>query len=165
MYKREQILELLHVTQKDAEIDDNELNIISGALKFKDKQVKDVMTKMENVFCVDVANVLDFKTMKRIYDSGFSRIPIYEGEKTNVVGVLYLRDLTFIDPDDCTPVKQVRDYYDRKVWFVWDDSSLNDVLLEFVEGTHHLAVVQTVIESESGGDNYYCVLGTCSMCW
>ena len=162
VYKREQILELLHVTQKDAEIDDNELNIISGALKFKDKQVKDVMTKMENVFCVDVANVLDFKTMKRIYDSGFSRIPVYEGEKTNVVGVLYLRDLTFIDPDDCTPVKQVRDYYDRKVWFVWDDTSLNDVLLEFVEGTHHLAVVQTVIESESGGDNYYSVLGMMS---
>lgn len=158
VYKREQILELLHVTQKDANIDDNELNIISGALKFKNKQVRDVMTKMENVFSIDIVSILDFKTIKRIYDSGFSRIPIYEGEKSNIVGVLYLRDLTFIDPDDCTPVEQVRDFYNRKIWTVWDDSSLNDVLLEFVEGTHHLAVVQTVMESENG-DNYYKVLG------
>ena len=108
VYKRDQILELLHVTQKDAEIEDYEMNIISGALKFKAKTVKDVMTKFEHVFCIDIDAVLDFKTIKLIYDSGFSRIPIYEDERSNIVGVLYLRDLTFIDPDDCTPVRQVR---------------------------------------------------------
>ena len=163
VYKREQILELLHVTQKDAQIDDNELNIISGALRFKNKQVKDVMTKMENVFCIDIASKLDFKTIKQIYDSGFSRIPIFEEEKTNIVGVLYLRDLTFIDPEDCTPVKQVKEYYARDVWFVFDDLGLDQVLLDFVEGTHHLAVVQTVVEQESG-DNYYKVIGVVCVC-
>lgn len=108
VFKRDQLLELLHVTQKDADLEDYELNIISGALKYKEKTVKDVMTKFQDVFCVSVDAVLDFKTIKMIYDSGFSRIPIYEETKGNIVGVLYLRDLTFIDPEDCTPVKQVR---------------------------------------------------------
>lgn len=160
VYKREQLLELLHVTQKDADLDDNELNIISGALRFKNKKVKDIMTKMENVFCVDIAANLDFTMIKMIYDSGFSRIPIFEGDKGKIVGVLYLRDLTFIDPEDCIAVKQVRDFYNRNVWFVWDDTSLDDLLKEFVEGTHHLAVVQTFVENEDG-DNYYKLLGAC----
>ena len=107
VYNRDQLLELLHVTQKDAELEDYELDIISGALRYKDKTVKDVMTKFQDVFCISIDAVLDFKTIKMIYDSGFSRVPIFEKIKGNIVGVLYLRDLTFIDPDDCTPVRQV----------------------------------------------------------
>ena len=107
VYNRDQLLELLHVTQKDAELEDYELNIISGALRYKEKTVKDIMTKFHDVFCVNIDSLLDFKTIKMIYDSGFSRIPIYEEERSNIVGVLYLRDLTFIDPEDCTPVRQV----------------------------------------------------------
>ena len=114
VYKRDQLLELLHVTQKDAEIEDYELNIISGALSFKQKTVQDVMTKYEHVFCMDIDAVLDFKTIKKIYDSGFSRIPIYEMERNNVVGMLYLRDLTFIDPEDCTPIRQVSKYIESE---------------------------------------------------
>ena len=66
------------------------------------------MTPFEHVFCIDINAVLDFQTIKTIYDSGFSRIPIYEENRNKIVGILHLRDLTFIDPEDCTPVKQVR---------------------------------------------------------
>ena len=107
VYNRDQLLELLHVTQNQTDIADYEMGIISGALQLKNKTVSDVMTKLEHVYCIDIEAMLDFKTMKDIYDSGFSRIPIYEGEQSNIVGVLYLRDLTFIDPDDCTPVRRV----------------------------------------------------------
>lgn len=107
VYNRQQLLELLNVTRQDAEIDDTELGILSGALKFKDKTVGQIMTKYEHVFCVDIDSILDFRTIKQIYDSGFSRIPIYEEDKNNVVGILHVRDLTFIDPEDCIPVRQV----------------------------------------------------------
>ena len=108
VYNRDELLELLQVSREGADIEDHELKIISGALRYKNKTVADVMTKFEHVFCVDLDGALDFKTIKKIYDSGFSRIPIFESNRENVVGILYLRDLTFIDPDDCTPIKQVR---------------------------------------------------------
>ena len=110
VYNRNHLLELLNVAKDDAHIDDYELDILSGALKFKDKHVSNIMTKFEHVFCVNIEDVLDFKTIKQIYDSGFSRIPIYEGSRDAIVGILHLRDLTFIDPEDCTPVRQVREY-------------------------------------------------------
>ena len=107
VYNRQQLLELLKVTKEDADINDYELGILSGALKFKDRTVTEIMTKYEHVFCVDIDMVLNFETMKQIYDSGFSRMPIYEEDRNNIVGILHLRDLTFIDPEDCIPVRQV----------------------------------------------------------
>lgn len=108
VYNRQQLLELLNVTQEDADINEYELGILYGALKFKEKKVSEIMTPFEHVFCIDINGVLDFQTIKTIYDSGFSRIPMYEEDRNNIVGILHLRDLTFIDPEDCTPVKQVR---------------------------------------------------------
>lgn len=110
VYNRQQLLELLKVTKEDADINDYELGILSGALNFKDRTVTEIMTKYEHVFCVDIDLILNFETMKQIYDSGFSRIPIYEEDRNNIVGILHLRDLTFIDPDDCIPVRQVRPF-------------------------------------------------------
>lgn len=107
VYNRQQLLELLKVTKEDADINDYELGILSGALNFKDRTVTEIMTKYEHVFCVDIDLVLNFETMKQIYDSGFSRMPIYEEDRNNIVGILHLRDLTFIDPEDCIPVRQV----------------------------------------------------------
>lgn len=107
VYNRQQLLELLNVTKEDADINEYELGILSGALKFKDKTVTQIMTKYDRVFCVSIDSALDFQTIKQIYDSGFSRIPIYEEDRNNIVSILHVRDLTFIDPEDCIPVRQV----------------------------------------------------------
>lgn len=86
VYTREELLGLLKVTEDHHDIGKDEVQIISGALKFKEKTAEDVMTKFEYVYCLDIQSVLDFKTMREIYDSGFSRIPVYEETKSNIVG-------------------------------------------------------------------------------
>jgi metal transporter CNNM len=118
VYNRQQLLELLSISRDVNQINDHELDILSGALQFKDKTVAQIMTKFEHVFCVDINSCLDFPTIKEIYDSGFSRIPIYENERDCIVGILHLRDLTFIDPEDYVPVRQVQ-------WFLTFDVFLN----------------------------------------
>ena len=86
VYTRDELLGLLKVTEDHHDIGKDEVQIISGALKFKEKTAENVMTKFEYVYCVDIQCVLDFKTMREIYDSGFSRIPVYEETKSNIVG-------------------------------------------------------------------------------
>jgi metal transporter CNNM len=49
---------------------------------------------------LDWNSILDFRTMSRIIDSGHSRIPVYRDERTNIEGVLYVKELMFVDPDD-----------------------------------------------------------------
>ena len=86
VYTREELLGLLKVTEDHHDIGKDEVQMISGALKFKEKVAEDVMTKFEYVYCLDIQRVLDFKTMREIYDSGFSRIPVFEETKSNIVG-------------------------------------------------------------------------------
>jgi len=51
-------------------------------------------------YMLDWNSILDFRTMSRIIDSGHSRIPVYRDERTNIEGVLYVKELMFVDPDD-----------------------------------------------------------------
>ena len=86
VYTRDELLGLLKVTQDHHDIGSDEVQIISGALKYKGKTAEDVMTRFEYVYCLDIQSVLGFKTIREIYDSGFSRIPVYEEVKSNIVG-------------------------------------------------------------------------------
>ena len=57
------------------------------------------MTPIENVYMLEIHTILDHKTLHEIYQKGFSRIPIYEKYKDNIVGILMARDLILINPD------------------------------------------------------------------
>jgi metal transporter CNNM len=48
---------------------------------------------------LEINTKLDHQCLKQIYQEGFSRIPIYERTKNNIVGVLMSRDLILINPD------------------------------------------------------------------
>ena len=95
VYTRNDLLGLLKVTEDYHGIGKDEVQIISGALKFKERTAEDVMTKFEDVYCISIQGVLDFKTMREIYDSGFSRIPVFEETKSNIVGELMNSHITF----------------------------------------------------------------------
>ena len=158
VYNRDQLLKLLHVTQAHHDLVEDEVNIISGVLAFKKKTAEDVMTKVEDVYCLSIDDVLDFKLMRDIYDSGFSRIPIYEGEKNNIVGLLHVRDLAFVDPDDQTSVQSHMDFYKHELLFFWQETSLDELLKGFSGGKSHLGIIQKV-NNETEGDPFYDVVG------
>ncbi len=133
------------------------MDIIGGALAYKQKTAKDVMTKFDDMFCINIESVLDFQTMKLIYESGFSRIPVYEESKENIVHLLYGRDLAFVDPDDKTSLLSHLQFYKRNLLYFFEDTRLDDILKGFLDGKCHLAVVQVVVEKEDKDPEYQAV--------
>jgi len=67
---------------------------------------------------------------------GFSRIPIYEGERKNVISLLFTKDLVFVDPDDKIPLKGLLKFYKSKCFFIYADTTLDVVFREFKECKH-----------------------------
>lgn len=57
------------------------------------------MTKIEDVYMLEINTYLDQKALREIYSKGFSRVPIYDRTKDNVVGILMTRDLILINPE------------------------------------------------------------------
>ncbi|CAG4956463.1 unnamed protein product [Parnassius apollo] len=147
------------VTTDINDLDKDEVNIISGALELRKKTVSDVMTKLEDAFMLPITSVLDFETMSEIIKSGYSRIPVYEGSRGNIVTVLFIKDLAFVDPDDNTPLKTLCQYYQNPCNFVFEDVTLDVMFKQFKEGHKgHMAFVHR-INNEGEGDPFYETIG------
>ncbi|XP_030005075.1 metal transporter CNNM4 isoform X2 [Sphaeramia orbicularis] len=158
VYNREKLVEMLKVTEPYNDLVKEELNMIQGALELRTKTVEDVMTPLANCFMIQADAVLDFNTMSEIMESGYTRIPVYDDERSNIVDILYVKDLAFVDPDDCTTLKTITKFYNHPVHFVFHDTKLDAMLEEFKKGKSHLAIVQKV-NNEGEGDPFYEVLG------
>jgi len=92
------------------------------------------MTKLDDAYMIEYQSVLDFDTMNAIMKTGYTRIPVYENERTNIVALLNIKDLAFIDPDDRTPLHTVCKFYNHPVNFMFDDTRLDVMLEEFKKG-------------------------------
>eukprot|EP00079_Xenopus_tropicalis_P011408 XP_002937228.2 PREDICTED: metal transporter CNNM1 isoform X1 [Xenopus tropicalis] len=158
-YTREKLLETLRAADPYNDLVKEELNIIQGALELRTKAVEDVFTPLGDCFMLRSDAVLDFSTVSEILRSGYTRIPVYEGEdRSNIVDILFVKDLAFVDPDDCTPLQTVTRFYHRPLHCVFNDTKLDAVLEEFKKGKSHLAIVQRV-NNEGEGDPFYEVMG------
>ncbi|KAG5855277.1 hypothetical protein ANANG_G00047400 [Anguilla anguilla] len=157
-YTREKLLEMLRVTDPYHDLVKEELNIIQGALELRTKTVEDVLTPLNDCFMLASDAVLDFNTMSEIMQSGYTRIPVFENERSNIVDILFVKDLAFVDPDDCTPLKTITQFYKHPMHCVFNDTKLDAMLEEFKKGKSHLAIVQRV-NNEGEGDPFYEVMG------
>lgn len=157
-YTREKLVAMLRVTDPYHDLVKEELNIIQGALELRTKTVEDVLTPLSDCYMLSSDAVLNFCTMSDIMQSGFTRIPVYENDRANIVDILFVKDLAFVDPDDCTPLKTITQFYKHPMHYVFSDTKLDVMLEEFKRGKSHLAVVQRV-NSEGEGDPFYEVMG------
>ena len=58
------------------------------------------MTPLSQAYMLDINQNLDENLKRAIYQEGFSRIPIYEGHRENIVGILMARDLILTNIDN-----------------------------------------------------------------
>ncbi|XP_067909184.1 metal transporter CNNM1 isoform X2 [Heterodontus francisci] len=130
-YSREKLIEMLRVTDPYNDLVKEELNIIEGALELRKKTVEDVLTPLSDCFMLSSEAILDFATMSEIMQSGYTRIPVYENERSNIVDLLYVKDLAFVDPDDDMPLATMTKFYNYPLHCVFNDAKLDAVLEDF----------------------------------
>lgn len=154
-YDRERLMEFIRITSDTNNLETDEVNIISGALKIKHICIKEVMTRIEDVYMLNENAILDFDTIQEIVAKGYSRIPVHSAnDEKNIVAVLLAKDLALVDPDDKTPVQTMTNFYNHPVIFLLEDDTLNAALNEFKTGRSHMAIVRRLI-NDGDKDPYY----------
>lgn len=171
VYDRERLMEYIRVTKDYNRLEVDEMNIISGALRFKNITVVDVMTPIDDVFMLPYDSILDFDTLTLINNSGYSRIPVYENQRNKIVGLLHVKDLSLIDPDHNLPMKAILEFYSHPLFYVYQDVTLDVMLNEFKKGLFicfvhnnsqslflvgksHLAIVRTIVDNGVNDPDY-----------
>ncbi|XP_014777915.1 uncharacterized protein LOC106874631 [Octopus bimaculoides] len=123
-------------------LSNDEVMIIKGALDMKTKTAEDAMLTLEHVVMLSVDDCMDYSTIAKL-STGHSRIPIYQGCKQNILGVLLVKNLILLDPKDCIPVYRLIDSSAfRSVPIVPSNTPLFDLLNLFQTGKSHLCIVR-----------------------
>eukprot|EP00592_Proboscia_alata_P028624 CAMPEP_0194444360 /NCGR_PEP_ID=MMETSP0176-20130528/127228_1 /TAXON_ID=216777 /ORGANISM="Proboscia alata, Strain PI-D3" /LENGTH=527 /DNA_ID=CAMNT_0039270731 /DNA_START=1209 /DNA_END=2792 /DNA_ORIENTATION=- len=118
-----------------------ESKFLEGALSLKTKTVADILTPLGQVFAIDVCGELNKDNIKQIYATGYSRVPVYKGDKANICGVLFTKRLILIK--EATAVASV---VPRKPLLVSPVTNLIVLLKKFQEGKRHMAIVCNDVE-------------------
>lgn len=84
------------------------------------------------------------EAIKRVYSSGFSRIPVLGNDGHDVLGIIFVKDLVYIDPKESVPVLEFVHVFARAAHRVWADSTLGEILSAFKRGSVHMALVYDV---------------------
>ena len=138
---RDKVRELMRQARDGKDIEDKQFKLLSGALDFKTKLVKDRMVPIKDVFSLDINSILDFDTFKKILYHGYSRIPVYEDSMVNFIGLILIQDLLLNDPADKVPLRAVMDYYKHPIPKCKLSDSLELMFDKFRKGDSHMAFV------------------------
>ncbi|KAK9508980.1 hypothetical protein O3M35_006405 [Rhynocoris fuscipes] len=154
-YTKAQLKEVLEIT----DVPKQERDIIAGALEMHTKKVEEVMTRIEDIYMISSKAYLDYPTIAGIMGSGYSRIPVYEGERSNILAILFTKDLALLDPEDRIPVKALLKLSKIENLYIEVGTTLDSAFNTFKEDPlkRHLAFIYDPLEETNDGSK--CILG------
>ena len=140
VYSKKELIKIVeeHEDSKESDVDADEERIIKGALSYSDKTTERIMTPRSNVFALELNDTLNKKTLDKIKETGFTRIPVYLNSLDNMVGVLNVKDL--INTPNNIKVKNI--YNKKKALIVTKELKLDKLLNKFIKSKYHLAFVE-----------------------
>jgi metal transporter CNNM len=146
-YRRSQLKELvaLHAESEHGPLDDGEVRYLRNILDMQSKTVENVYTRLENVFSLDLNTRIDRRVMKRIFEAGHSRIPIFVDSPARILGCILAKNLIMVDPAESISLSSLPL---RRLPVVEKGTALWEMLRTFEQGGSHMAVVvENTVES------------------
>ncbi|MBI2653134.1 HlyC/CorC family transporter [Candidatus Woesearchaeota archaeon] len=134
----EELKSIVKASEEEGSIKEIEKKMIQRIFDFDNTTVADVMTRKKSMVSVSsdmqIKDVLQLPNVKM-----YSRFPVYEKNKDNIVGILYLKDMLRFVKDNKLDinVKQVM----RKPFFVFESKKMDAMLRLFQNRKQHMAIV------------------------
>jgi magnesium and cobalt transporter len=134
---REDLLELLRAAQKRNLIEAEALSMIEGVMQVSELKVRDIMIPRAQMVVVSQDAELE-TVFPLVAETAHSRYPVIGEDRTEVVGILLVKDLLIHSLQDKTKlVKEIM----RPAQFVPETKRLNVLLKEFRTTRSHMAIV------------------------
>lgn len=124
---------------KEGELDKEEGSMLLSVLTLDELQVQDIMTPRTDIACASDQESIK-QLAETIISTGHSRIPIYSGNKDNIVGIVYAKDLLEHMLDSAEQGRPAISII-RDPFFVPETKNVFDLLQEFRARKLHLAVI------------------------
>ena len=136
---QEEMLSMLEIGKEEGIIEKTEQKMIFSIFEFGDTLVREVMTPRVDIISLSVESTLD-DVLKCIMNSNHSRIPIYENNIDNIIGILYIKDLFKIfsaKTEKTTGLQSIL----RNAYFVPETKGVDELFNEMQKNKIQIAMV------------------------
>ncbi len=129
-----------HLTNKTSELDEDEVEIIKGALQLSEKQVHTIMTPVRNVYWVTPDETIGTSKIEEIKSHSWSRVPVFNEQLTACHGILMMKNLVDINFNGDGHI--VRDLPLYPTELVGSRTALDTLFRKFIVSGVHLFPVE-----------------------
>lgn len=136
----EEIRMMVDVGGEKGVIEDTQKEMINNIFDFDDIDAGDIMTHRTDVIAADVNDVTVDDFMAIAIENGRSRIPLYDEDIDNIVGIVYVKDLLKFVGKQLPAKKILRDIM-REPFFIPETKSCGELFKEMSARRVQMAVV------------------------
>jgi len=140
----EDLITIIEEAEEDGNFEKSETDLIKSAIEFNELEVGDIFTPRIDVSAVEKG--LSKEEIKEVFvKTGYSRLPVYEDDLDNIIGIIYYKDFFTREFSDGEIEKII-----KPVIFVTKNRNVNELMNELQEKKLHLAVVTDEYGSTAG---------------
>ena len=137
---------IVNVSQEEGVLEGEEKEMIFNVFDFGDNKVSDVMTPRINMIAADINSTYE-ELIEIFKNETFSRIPIYEESQDNIVGILHVKDLIFVNNKE--KEFSIREYM-RQPFFTYEFMNSAELFAEMRKNKTSMAIVLDEYGSTEG---------------
>ena len=141
----EELISIIEEAEEEGDIDKEESDLIKSAIEFGELEVGDIFTPRIDITALPVTADKEM-VAKTFSESGYSRLPVYDGDLDNVVGILYYKDFYTVAYKTNVPLHEII----KPVIYVAKTQPVNELMKELQEKQLHMAVVTDEFGSTAG---------------
>lgn len=127
---------IVDVSHEEGVIESEERRMVNNVFDFGDSQAKDVMIPRIDMTVADIESTYD-ELIELFRKEKYTRIPIYEGDTDNVIGIINFKDLFFIESKDNFFVKDIL----RQPYYTYEYMQTSDLLSELRKTSNNVTIV------------------------
>lgn len=135
----EEIRTLVNVGQEEGLIDEDEKEMIDSIFEFDETLVREVMVPRIDIRAINVDKPIEH-LVQLIIEIGHSRIPVYENNVDNIIGVIYAKDLLQLLLRTGSELPTIRQLA-RPAHYVPESKKVRDLFAELRKEKIHMAIV------------------------
>jgi putative hemolysin len=135
----EEIRMMVDVGEEKGVIESEQKEMINNIFEFDDIDVADIMTHRTDMECIEVDEPLQ-AILPIAIESGHSRIPVYDDDPDNIIGVVYVKDLLPYVGKEIPKSKTLR-HIMRKAMYVPETKQCGELFNEMTEKKIQMAIV------------------------
>ena len=113
--------------------------MITGVFAFDDLLAYEVMTPRTDVFAIDINDPPE-EYIDELMELRFSRIPVYEDDSDNIIGILYIKDYLIQARNSGFDHVELRKIL-RKPYFVPETKNIDSLFVELQKTKQHIAIL------------------------